>query len=535
MSNIEERDAIVRDVMRLARDAPRDLTARVAALSMREQAEVVLRLPGRERLELLLHAPQPMRLVRSLPDSEIYFTVRDIGPFDALPLLALASADQLIHLIDLESWRADRFDGDRSGAWVALLLESGEPTILRFLRAADDDLLGLLFCLWARVREIVDEEEVEDGLLSPDGQHRFYPNNEDHARAIQRIAQILFQDDAHRYARIVRIAEWELPSQLEESTLRWRDSRLEERGFPDLDSALAVYAAPVGLSASGVEVRSSADDAITVPRSALRARASAPRVVGWLESLPPAAFERVLFELTAVANKVLVADRADTGDPAAHRMAMERAVGFVEVALAERGVTHDADAHALFAAVPVIELFRQGYARAVALQGAARRLVREGWPKLHARAMETLDAPIRAWVAALLEKRPAVHSLVELDAARHALDLAELLGRAVNSPLGWDVAGMLESLPPGATPPMLGAMWITSCARHAETGLLGPGPVTASVADAFRARLQDVEARHAIALAFTTATDAAKLVGYTTARLEGVAREGVSELFIDPR
>ena len=60
----------------------------VAALPEVAQA---LRLPAAERLQLMLHAPAPMRLVRTLPDADLYLTIREVGPADALPMLALSS------------------------------------------------------------------------------------------------------------------------------------------------------------------------------------------------------------------------------------------------------------------------------------------------------------------------------------------------------------------------------------------------------------------------------------------------------------
>ena len=155
----QDLSALVPELAELARNAPAKLGDRIASLSIREQAEVALRLPPHQRLELLLHAPRPMRLVRTLPESELYLTVREVGPTDALPLIALASAPQLQFLLDLESWRRDRFDADRSGAWIALMLEAGEPTIRRFLRGTDETQLALLFQRWARVEPIVHEED----------------------------------------------------------------------------------------------------------------------------------------------------------------------------------------------------------------------------------------------------------------------------------------------------------------------------------------------------------------------------------------
>jgi hypothetical protein len=97
-----EIEALARETGRLAGTDPARLAERLAAVPLRAQVEIALSLPPRERLELLLHAPAPMALVRALPDFEAYLTVREIGPSDALPFLSLASATQLLHLMDLD-------------------------------------------------------------------------------------------------------------------------------------------------------------------------------------------------------------------------------------------------------------------------------------------------------------------------------------------------------------------------------------------------------------------------------------------------
>ena len=150
-----------RELQRLATTDRDGLASRINALTIREQAEFALRLPAVQRMELLLNAPHPTHLTRALPDAELYLTIREVGPADALPLIALASAAQLIHLIDLESWRKDRFDAERSGAWMATILEAGEPALEHLLQAMDDELLALLFGGWMGVKQIETIEDVE--------------------------------------------------------------------------------------------------------------------------------------------------------------------------------------------------------------------------------------------------------------------------------------------------------------------------------------------------------------------------------------
>lgn len=440
-------------------------------MALAEQAELVLRLAPTERLEFLLEAPRPMALVRALPDADLHLTVREVGPHDALPLLALASASQIAHLLDLEGWRRDRFDALRTGAWVALFAESGEATLKRFVRHADDELLTLLLRDWARVRSIaIDHEEPtrghglteagdELGAMSPDGAYRFSPERTEHQMAVRRFAEALFLDDQPRYLGLVRAALWELPSALEEQALHWRNSRLEEHGYPPFEDALAVYAPPDEHAvATPAPPRPAGAEGLSAPRAALAALGRHGLVPGAAEALDAATRERVLFGLTAVASRVLVADGADTGSIEAQRRALERASAYVGLALEARGASDPSSAAALLSEIPAVELFRQGFARPAALAARARAMLGRGWGAGHPRALDLLDAPLRARVAALLEPRPLYvdadaersvrlrdfRALAEVDETRAGLDLLDALARTLLVETGTTAPELLD-------------------------------------------------------------------------------------------
>ena len=59
-------------------------------------------------------------------------------------------------------------------------------------------------------------------------------------------------------------------------------------------------------------------------------------LVAAIETLGSDARERVLFELLSLANRILVADAADTGDPRAHRAVIDKAAGYLAIALDTR-------------------------------------------------------------------------------------------------------------------------------------------------------------------------------------------------------
>jgi len=510
----DEVSALVSELAGLARNAPDRLTERVRALSIRQQAELALRLPAKERMELMLHAPKPMRLVRSLPDSEFYLTVREIGPTDALPLLALASSDQLTHVLDLESWRHQRFDPKRAGAWVALLIEAGEPVVRRVLRSTDDEMLTLLFQQWVRVTPIeldegggvelhsVHRPETGDerGIVSPDGAYRFSPIIPEHTPAVQQLARIFYRSQRARFDRILWSAVYEMPADLEEQTLQWRSSRLEEHGFPPWEEALSVYAPPAGVRVHPQPLRSKDADALQAPHSPLRILSSGGVLGRILEELPDEAREGALHELISVANRLLVANAADTGDPEAHRATVRTAAGYIDIALEARGADGSPEAIAVLREIPLIELFREGYTRAAKLQKSARNLMDQGWASAHPNSLELLDSPVRERIKRLLDTRPNYLEIledgrmaarpfrrqIEIDETRVALEMASLIGRLMVEHLGLDVEQAMEQGAVSETEtPRFSAYLLTLLAWHSTRSALRGDPLPPDVATDF--------------------------------------------------
>jgi len=507
--------ALVSELGELARRAPDRLTERIRALSVREQAELALRLPAKERLSLMLHAPKPMRLVRSLPDAELYFTARELGPADALPLLALASAEQLTHILDLESWRNDRFDPKRAGGWVALLLEAGEPTIRRFLRSTDDEMLALLFQRWAQASSIDFDEDGaaelhavrhsetgdERGQISPDGAYRFSPVVPEHGPAVRLIAQILFRDQPARYQETLWASVSEMPAELEELTLHWRRSRLEEHGFPPWEEALSVYAAPSGVRVHSHPSPSGDDGNLPASLQALRVLPPEDPLLCSLQELPLADRDRALHELVSTANRLLVAEAADVGNPQAHRIALRTAAGYIDVALEGRSAGSPQEVRQVIDEVPLIELFREGYAQAVRLQSSARGLVEEGWAKVHPRALEMLDSPLRERIQGLLAKRPhyleiledgrttarPFRRMLEIDETGAAVELARLVGTVMVDRLGLDLRQVLDDAADQLHPRLFSTYFLTLLAWHSSRAeLRGDALPPDTVADFLR-------------------------------------------------
>jgi hypothetical protein len=219
-----------------------------------------------------------------------------------------------------------------------------------------------------------------------------------------------------------------------------------------------------------------------------------------IDRLEDAARDQVLHQFFALGNRLIVADGRDPGDPSAHRSALEKAAGFLGIALEMRGVEADA-ASDVVTRVPLIELFREGWARAVELQRRSRTLTREGWAAGHPRALEMLDSPVRERLEALLEARPSYYeigddesaaglrpfrSTADLDETAVAVEIAEVVGGLLVDRLGLDVRRALdEERPERAEPPRFSTFLLTFLAWHAARGELRGDPLTEDVTSDF--------------------------------------------------
>jgi hypothetical protein len=341
----------------------------------------------------------------------------------------------------------------------------------------------------------------EHGLVSPDGNYRLSPVIKEHAPAARRVLQLFFLDQPERYQRVMWAALHELPAEVEEQALHWRQSRLEERGFPPWEEALAVYAPPVGTRSHPRPPAPVDPDGLAAPLSVLSLPIVRDHLGPALERLGDEMRDRVLHEFFGLGNHLLVADGRDTGDPAAHRAALEKAAGYVGIALEIRGVSNAARASETVTSLPLIELFREGYASAVELQQRARSLTDAGWAATHPRALGLLDTPIRERLDALLEPRPLFYevgdeetpggtrpfrSTTDLRETRVALEIAEGVGRLLVDRLGLDLPRALDrDRPERAEPPRFSTFVLTFLAWHAARGELCGDPLPDDVLSDF--------------------------------------------------
>ncbi len=346
---------------------------------------------GRKRLDVIFSARDPGALVRALPADELYFTIRDIGLADAAPLVPLASLDQFRTFLDLDAWRGDQLDPQRVLTWLRAA-RSGARGDARSAARWERKLAGidreLLFAMLRAdlvihdLTEDADPEFATDRFAQmPDGKFavEFLPEGAEYA-ALRGILDDLYSADPFQAGRLLSSLRWDLPSELEETALRWRAGRLADLGFPGMEEALSWFARPPAraLRAPSASPVGRPGFFLASLRQRLAARPAARRAPS------RRAARRVEAQLVAAANAVLVADQIDPADPEAVRAAFQAARALLELGLEARlrasgGRALDGPAAAEeLAATPVKRLFQEGFGRVLALRWRAERLLSAG-------------------------------------------------------------------------------------------------------------------------------------------------------------
>jgi len=371
---------------------------------------------GKARLDVVLSSADPQAVVRALPADELYLMVREVGLADAAPLVPLASAAQFRAFLDLDAWVGDRVDVTRALPWIraaragAVTDPKAASRWAAKLKGLDAELLHLVLRGTIRVHDLEQDPdpEIESGsfVRSPDGKLllEFLVEGAEYA-AVRGLLDDLMAEDPFLATRLLSAIRWDLPSELEESALRWRTGRLADLGHPPLEEALSWFSRPprqASVARPGAPLRPPGFLLAEVARGSLLDRAAA--------SLPGAEREVVEGQVIAAANAVLAAERVDPGDPERVREALATARAYLELGL-EKLAGGDVPAAAeVLAAAPLKRVFQEGFGRVLELGWRALRL-RE---RAEGEEGETrLGSPLDELLAALTTSRPRYFPGVE--------------------------------------------------------------------------------------------------------------------------
>ena len=371
---------------------------------LRVKRQELMALEPQEAMDRILKDPQPVALVHSFPEQDLYFLIHDIGPEDAGPLLSLASNRQWDHFIDLETWQKDRIYTSAVSRWLDLLLEADPGRFADWF--LNEKLEFVEFFLYqnieVRVREH-DQDPAEFGkdFFSLDNTYfiRFLDLPAEDAtnelektqrkKFIMRLIEMLADYDHHIFQGVLLEASHVIPAETEENCYRWRNLRLAEKGFLPFEEAIGIYqpVKPEDLVRMGAKVIPPARDPesrFPVPHYPVRMLGETDNFTSALMSIES---ENVMGHLQSefahLCNRIIAADHKSMRDREHLQEIVKKACGYISIGLQRltpggKNLTPGEGA-ALIARHPLSQIFRVGFREALKLKWTAEKWLDRCW------------------------------------------------------------------------------------------------------------------------------------------------------------
>lgn len=421
--------------------------------TLRDRRLRLMSLPAAARLSALLQSPDAEDLVADLPDQDFFYFVKELGPDDSLPLLALGRFSQLMHLFDLEWWQGDQIQPARALEWLKRLASAGEEKLLGWLYEADYELLVTLFKKAIRVVALPDDADIVEvrDQMPPntlDDQYFWESNYPQFEEFLGRLLALVFEVHSGFYRELMTHVIWGSAVELEEDAFRFHQGRLADRAIPELAEALAIYRSITPgeiLREGGAKTAlRSTDEPSRGPSLALTLLPGEDLLGQALRQIKdPEILDALLLELAALGNKVVVADRLPGDEPESLRHAMNKVSACVNLGLLRLTGGDLAASLRVLGEVFLEELFRLGHSQTIPVRNRAERLVKRGWLAEWKAGPGCLDGVWEEALEFLLERTPRIlrpllgrHEAPREDFIRTRRDLAQA---------GW-VVEVLEAL-----------------------------------------------------------------------------------------
>ena len=427
-----------------------------------------------------------------------------------LDLIALTTPEQTNQFLDLDLWGKDQLNKEKIVVWLEALAACGEEKLKQLFDTLDSELVVALFQKLIRVVKVENPDddlgqELENNGFTLDGYYYVLFSDDREASLATRLLKFLHAEDPLYYQNLLEWVHLRLPLEEEETALRWRQGRLADLGFPDFSEALEIYRY---IPPERVREENFPDLAIPeasfYPSTQLEAAGEGSFLYGALNRmLEEGQRTRIQWELTHLANHILVAEGAEVNEPAQIYQSLRQAFQFLDLGLRHLSRDDAEQAGGLLLRIPLLRIFQTGYSLGLDLKHRAEAVIRKGdWYRDLLLREEVLDSPFKETIQGLFFKRPQYYdragggkyrpfqSLEELRETRKLLDNLAVLGRLTAQRLGIGAGEInaLATLSLYQPDPTLSAVWRTAAANR----LLGGQAVLQPLSVASWGRLADL-------------------------------------------
>lgn len=396
----------------------------------------LLQLPGKKVLDLILESPTPARLVQSLAEEDLFWIVQDIGPQDAIALLAVASNDQWQYLLDLELWNKDRLGIDAVNQWLGLLLRAAPERFFVWGLRENSDLieLNLFKNIEVRIKE-QDESpsDFDDTFFTLDGTFYIRIRQKKYYEILKGFLERLAAHDIQAFRNVLMESIGVMPAEVEERIYRFRNARLAEKGFLPFEEAIGVYQslAPERLQKKGREAHISVEEkgaSRPTPLSTSLLIQDQHLFHLSLERIEDGTtLERLQIEFAGMCNQIISADSFIVRDKEDLASVVRKACGYLDMGLQRLDGSNPARAAQLVQEHPLNQIFRVGYGAGLELKWRAEKWLEKSWFTGQALDLAFWGDPWEGILEGLLRKRPLFYtSLSDGELYREFKDLSDI-------------------------------------------------------------------------------------------------------------
>ena len=187
---------------------------------------------GYRRIDALLSSEDAPAAIAAMTPTEVFELVHEVGFEDAQALLEYATPAQYQGCFDLDGWNKDALEVPPLKPWLASLIDLGFEKVGQVWGHLDAELRALILQRVVRVYDTTQEEQPDEDndapiVPTPD---RFFLlellGDEDTQRLVQQLVEDLYRADPDLARHTIMSARSEPAAELEESSYRWRSSRL---------------------------------------------------------------------------------------------------------------------------------------------------------------------------------------------------------------------------------------------------------------------------------------------------------------------
>lgn len=332
-----------------------ELEKELLQMDLPGQASLLLMSPWEKRYEILMASTRARELVREMPSQELFWTIKAVGPADAIELLELATPEQLQFFLDLDLWRKDELRYDKVLAWLTLLAACEKTLQLNWLgwiMQDDPYFIPAIIRPMLKLDKRPDDMDIQEardvlGAFTLEDIYYITFKKDEFATILIPLLKDIADIGVSDYALVMETILHETLMPNLEMAFQRRVARLSDAGIPDYFEAIDIYAlVPVP------KVRQVERDWLKwhEKQDAIMPAFVPTLYIGRYPYLHQAIselaqqginLERILLEWVWSANKILMVENIDFDDPAAIYSAIDRASAFLNLGI-EMSVSPDA-------------------------------------------------------------------------------------------------------------------------------------------------------------------------------------------------